>query len=405
MYVITLHFSLTSVDGLEVHLVPATHLWLGINTLCNETSHRLLGSDRLLPLIEATCNSLGNVLFITGRRQGKSTQSGVTEITTTTSDGHRSLEINSESGETDLVRERLLQAWVSESEGEGTMQQPRECLPGLKKLPEQMVTVDQHTHPADLETADQELRRVHVTPPGAPLLAPAPELKRRDDKMTDVVTVVSGSEKLLEEIEAVGSKSVDTMSVEHDSCFNSTVDSAVFSDFQSTQSLSPWTEVQKDEGEEEEEEEEQGSNMWKGEEGESPWIGVKEGEMWKGEEGKEEVEEGVDEGIGMEDVIVESGDSGEGGSVIVVGSDYSDDFGMKYKNVGGSDMEQRRVVHCCGMELSHSDLSTLSPNQCLNDQVCVCTIPTSLHVIRKTSLCLSLHDVFLCFTHTDVEDP
>ena len=337
------------------------------------------------------------MLFITGRRQGKSTQIGVAEITTTTSDGHRSLEINSESGETDLVRERLLQAWVSESEGEGTTQQPRECLPGLKKLSEQMVTADQHTHPADLETADQELRRVHVTPPGAPLLAPAPELKRRGDKMTDVVVVVSGSEKLLEEIEAVGSKSVDRVSVEHDSCFNSTVDSAVFSDFQSTQSLSPWTEVQKEEGEEDEEEE---SNMWKGEEGESPWTGVKEGEMWKGEEGKEEVEEGVDEGIGMEDVIVESGDGGEGGSVIVVGSDYSDDFGMKYKNVGGSGMEQRRVVHCCGMELSHSDLSTLSPNQCLNDQVCVRTIPNEPTCNQKDIFVpFFTRRIFVLYTH------
>ena len=97
---------------------------------------------------------------------------------------------------------------------------------------------------------------------------------------------------------------------------------------------------------------------------------VEERERGKGEEegdkeekGEEEV--GSDEGIGMEEVCVGS-ETGEGGSVIVVIG--SEDDEERYQGVSG--MEQNPVIHCCGMELSQSDLRTLEPNKCLNDQVC-----------------------------------
>ena len=100
------------------------------------------------------------------------------------------------------------------------------------------------------------------------------------------------------------------------------------------------------------------------------------------EEGKQEEGEevGSDEGIGME-VVGESGDSGEGGSVIVIDSDTTEAGSL----LRGSGMEQSRVVHCCGMELSHNDLCTLSPNQCLNDQVRV-----RIHVLEVTIIFIPL---------------
>ncbi|CAI8051353.1 Protein flightless-1 homolog [Geodia barretti] len=98
---------------------------------------------------------------------------------------------------------------------------------------------------------------------------------------------------------------------------------------------------------------------------------VEERERGKGEgggdkedEGEEEV--GSDEGIGME--VCVGSETGEGGSVIVVIG--SEDDEERYQGVSG--MEQNPVIHCCGMELSQSDLRTLEPNKCLNDQVVNC---------------------------------
>lgn len=85
-------------------------------------------------------------------------------------------------------------------------------------------------------------------------------------------------------------------------------------------------------------------------------------EEWVGEE----VEEGSDEGIGME-VMGEGGDISDGGSVIVIDSDTNDEVWCDRRS--GMEQSHAHVVHCCGMELSHSDLRTLSPNQYVNDQV------------------------------------
>ena len=81
-----------------------------------------------------------------------------------------------------------------------------------------------------------------------------------------------------------------------------------------------------------------------------------------------EGEEVSDEGIVMEEVV-----ESEGEGVIVVESEGEAD------QCGGNppcvSMEQKPVVRCCGMELSHDDLYTLQPHQWLNDQVhVVCTI-------------------------------
>lgn len=88
-------------------------------------------------------------------------------------------------------------------------------------------------------------------------------------------------------------------------------------------------------------------------------MGVDGGVEEEGEKG-----EGSDEGIGMEEVSVES-ETGEGGRVIVViGSEDE-----KERNQDRSGTEQNPVIHCCGMELAQSDLSTLAPSKWLNDQV------------------------------------
>ena len=91
---------------------------------------------------------------------------------------------------------------------------------------------------------------------------------------------------------------------------------------------------------------------------------MEEGESGEGE-GREKGEEGEgsDEGIGMEEVGVE-GESGEGGSVIVVIGSEDEEEG--HRTTSGIEP----VISCCGMELGQSDLCTLSPNNCLNDQVC-----------------------------------
>ena len=74
-----------------------------------------------------------------------------------------------------------------------------------------------------------------------------------------------------------------------------------------------------------------------------------------------EWEEGSDEGIVMEEVESDSN------SVIVVESDG--EAGQCGGNPPCVSMEQKPVVRCCGMELSHDDLYTLQPPQWLNDQV------------------------------------
>ena len=113
---------------------------------------------------------------------------------------------------------------------------------------------------------------------------------------------------------------------------------------------------------------------------------VEERERGKGEgggdkedEGEEEV--GSDEGIGME--VCVGSETGEGGSVIVVIG--SEDDEERYQGVSG--MEQNPVIHCCGMELSQSDLRTLEPNKCLNDQVCkYCRIVVSFKLLLRTDV-------------------
>ena len=94
-------------------------------------------------------------------------------------------------------------------------------------------------------------------------------------------------------------------------------------------------------------------------------MGVDGGVEEEGEKGeKGEEGEGSDEGIGMEDVSVQS-ETGEGGRVIVViGSEDE-----KEQNQDRSGTEHNPVIHCCGIELTQSDLSTLAPSKWLNDQV------------------------------------
>ena len=258
-------------------------------------------------------------------------------------------------------REEVPTIWVSDTESESdvSFNTRPECLPGLKKFSSKLRMLP---------------RSPHFQPPqSAALLSETGENKPAD------TSVLSESEFL--EDKTIGWRGEMNEITETDSAFNSTIDSALTIESSPSPETTPpglltvcipsLEGVVRVTGE--------------------PAGGLMEEEVVrrKVRDGEEEVvrkevrdgeEEGVDEGIGMD--VVMGSDSGDGGSVIVVTSDDDDDH---YKPERCSRMEQSHIVHCCGMELSHTDLNTLLPNRWLNDQVCVSFTPTL--VCPVCSLC------------------
>ena len=251
--------------------------------------------------------------------------------------------------------------WVSDTESESdvSFNTRPECLPGLKKFSSKLRMLPRSPH--------------LQPPPSAALLSETGENKPAD------MSVLSESEFL--EDKTIGWRGEMNEITETDSAFNSTIDSALTIESSPSPETTPpglltvcipsLEGVVRVTGE--------------------PAGGLMEEEVVRREvrDGEEEVvrkevrdgeEEGVDEGIGMD--VVMGSDSGDGGSVIVVTSDDDDD---DYKLERCSRMEQSHIVHCCGMELSHTDLNTLLPNRWLNDQVCVSFTPTL--VCPVCSLC------------------
>lgn len=251
-----------------------------------------------------------------------------------------------------FVREGLSEVWVSDadSESDSNFRKSSECLPGLKKF-------SHMPHPWLQPPAKIRTKSALISP-----------LVQSDKSKQPDVKILSSSEEIewmLAEEKRVSrekKRDVDKMA-EEDSAFNSTMDSIVLIDSPPTPdpTIPPPLSVSYSSAE--------AAHMVSGGLSDDLLrVGKQAVEVREGEEGS------VDEGIGM-DVVVESDSGDGGGSVIVIGSENDDDRGLLQGHEEGNSpflsMEQSRVVRCCGINLSSSDLDTLLPNGWLNDQVYV----------------------------------